>query len=91
MKKAKKKEIDWEQRRYELAKIMLPVVLFLDNIEGTTVSSADEDLLEDYGVYWEEVVVTRVFNFVDEMLRQLKHTDPDIDKRDEEHYKNLFG
>ncbi len=91
MKKAKKKEIDWEQRRYELAKIMLPVVLVLDNIKGTTVSGANEDLLEDYGVYWEEVVVTRVFNFVDEMLRQLKHTDPDIDKRDEEHYKNLFG
>ena len=89
-KKNQKKEIDWEQRRYELAKIMLPVVLVLDNIEGTLVSSANEDLIEDYTVFWEEVVVRRVFNFVDEMLRQLKHTDPGIDKRDEEHYNHLF-
>ena len=55
MKKAKKKEIDWEQRRYELAKIMLPVVLVLDNIKGTTVSGANEDLIEDYDVFWEEI------------------------------------
>ena len=90
MKKSKKKEIDWEQRRYEMAKELLPVVLVLDNMRDTDISSANESLREDCDVYWEEVVVDRTLGFVDEMLRQLKHTDPRIDKRDAEHYKHMY-
>ena len=88
--KMTKKKIDWEQRRYEMAKALLPIVLALDNLKGTDMHSANEDMIEDCNVSWDEMVASRTLNFVDEMLRQLKHKNPHIDINDEDYYKRLF-
>ena len=84
------KVIDWEQRRYELAKKLLPVVLVLDNIKGTDMHSANEDMIEDCNLSWYEMIVSRTLCFVDEMLRQLKHNELNIDLNDEEYYRHIF-
>ena len=46
---AKKKEIDWEQRRYDLAKTLLPKVIELDETQETSIRSK-------YNNYMVEVV-----------------------------------
>jgi hypothetical protein len=83
-----KKKIDWEQRRYEMVKEAFPMFVLLDNMNGTDMKQANEDFLEDNldNWSWEEVVAARAIDFVDEVLRQLKHRDPRIDKKNENYY-----
>lgn len=83
-----KKKIDWEQRRYEMVKEAFPMFVLLDDMNGTDMKQANDDFLEDNldNWSWEEVVAARAIDFVDEVLRQLKHRDPKIDKKDENYY-----
>ena len=83
-----KKKIDWEQRRYEMVKEAFPMFVLLDNMNGTDMKQANNDFLEDNldNWSWEEVVAARAIDFVDEVLRQLKHRDARIDKKDENYY-----
>ena len=83
---ALKKIIDWEQRRYELAKSVLPTILELENQNGSKMKHANDALIEEEGFSWEEVVASRTLDFVDELLRQLKHTNPRLNKNDEDYY-----
>ena len=83
-----KKEIDWEQRRYEMVKETFPMFVLLDNMDGTDMKKLNDDWLEDNldTWTWEETVAARAIDFVDEVLRQLKHRDPKIDRKDEDYY-----
>ena len=83
-----KKKIDWERRRYEMVKEAFPMFVLLDNMNGTDMKQANDDFLEDIldNWSWEEVVAARAIDFVDEVLRQLKHREPKIDKKDENYY-----
>lgn len=81
-----KKKIDWEQRRYEMVKEAFPMFVLLDNMKGTDMKRANDDWREESTWTWEETVAARVIDFVDEVLRQLKHRDPKTDKKDEDYY-----
>ncbi len=83
-----KKKIDWEQRRYEMVKEAFPMFVLLDNMDGTDMKKVNDDWLEDNldTWTWEETVAARAIDFVDEVLRQLKHRDPKIDRKDEDYY-----
>ena len=83
-----KKKIDWEQRRYEMVKEAFPMFVLLDNMDDTDMTTVNDDWLEDNldTWTWEETVAARAIDFVDEVLRQLKHRDPKIDRKDEDYY-----
>ncbi len=71
-----------------MVKEAFPMFVLLDNMNGTDMKQANEDFLEDNldNWSWEEVVAARAIDFVDEVLRQLKHRDPRIDKKNENYY-----
>ena len=71
-----------------MVKEAFPMFVLLDNMNGTDMKQANDDFLEDNldNWSWEEVVAARAIDFVDEVLRQLKHREPKIDKKDENYY-----
>ena len=62
--------------------------VLLDNMDGTDMKKVNDDWLEDNldTWTWEGTVAARAIDFVDEVLRQLKHRDPKIDRKDEDYY-----
>ena len=71
-----------------MVKETFPMFVLLDNMDGTDMKKLNDDWLEDNldTWTWEETVAARAIDFVDEVLRQLKHRDPKIDRKDEDYY-----
>ncbi len=77
MKMAKKKT-DWEQRRYEMAKTLLPKVLELEATEGTTINEL-VSCYEEYEENWIRRIAIVTLDFVDELLCKLKNEQLNLD------------
>ncbi len=71
---AKKKEIDWEQRRYELAKAALPQ---LQEIKAKITNKAIEmDMIKDSEAWhasWNDSICVEAIKLADAMINRLKN------------------
>ena len=79
--KMPKKKIDWEQRRYELAKILLPKVLELEATEGTTINELVSCYAEEEE-NWPQSLASVTIQLVDELLHRLKNNELNLDRHD---------
>ena len=75
---AKKIEIDWEQRRYDLAKTLLPKVIELDETKETSISYRIT-IYNNEGVNWAQAIARVTLEFVDELLLRLKNNELKLD------------
>ena len=77
MKMAKKK-IDWEQRRYEMAKTLLPKMIELNENESTTINEL-VGCVFDTEKTWARAIARLTLEYVDEMLLKLKYNELRLD------------